>query len=171
MEFTKAENKELTEAERKSFGEKLYTLRKKNGLSQQEVAEALQVSRQAVSRWEVGTSVPTMENLVALSKLYDLLLDDLINNKSNLEQLIDRKEKESKEQKENEIKDSNWKNRAKRNRSILIGISLILLFISIGFTMAFFLQKEESISMDSLMIEQSKEESTSYDFSFSLDWK
>lgn len=82
MEFTKAENKELTEAERKSFGEKLYALRKKNGLSQQAVAEALQVSRQAISRWEVGTSVPTIENLSLLSKLYGVSTDYLINTES-----------------------------------------------------------------------------------------
>jgi len=80
MEFTKAENKESAEAEKMSFGEKLYALRKKNGLSQQAVAEALQVSRQAVSRWELGTSVPTMENLAALSSLYAVPVDELIGN-------------------------------------------------------------------------------------------
>ena len=46
---------------------KLSQLRKEKGLTQLELAEALQVSRQAVSRWEVGTAVPTLDNLVSLS--------------------------------------------------------------------------------------------------------
>ena len=46
--------------------DKLVSLRKGKGLSQLELAETLNVSRQAVSRWEVGTSVPTMEKLIAL---------------------------------------------------------------------------------------------------------
>ena len=45
--------------------ETLPALRRKKGLSQQELAEALGVSRQAVSRWEVGTDIPTMKNLLA----------------------------------------------------------------------------------------------------------
>jgi len=55
--------------------EKLYGLRKEHRISQLEVAEKLGVSRQTVSRWETGTSVPTTENLAHLSKLYDVPLD------------------------------------------------------------------------------------------------
>ena len=47
--------------------EKLTSLRKEKGLTQLELAEAVHVSRQAVSRWEVGTAIPTTENLAALS--------------------------------------------------------------------------------------------------------
>ena len=55
--------------------EKLYGLRKEHRISQLEVAEKLGVSRQTVSRWETGTSVPTTANLAHLSKLYDVPLD------------------------------------------------------------------------------------------------
>lgn len=48
------------------------------GLSQQELAEALGVSRQAVSRWEVGTDIPTMKNLLALSRLFDVPVHELV---------------------------------------------------------------------------------------------
>ena len=58
--------------------EKLTALRKEKGLSQMELAEALGVSRQAVSRWEVGASAPGMENLLALSRLYGVPLDELV---------------------------------------------------------------------------------------------
>lgn len=57
---------------------KLFQLRKNKGLTQLELAEALNVSRQTVSRWEVGTAVPTLDNLVILSRLYGVPLDDLI---------------------------------------------------------------------------------------------
>ena len=58
--------------------ERLTALRKEKGLSQLELAEALGVSRQAVSRWEVGASAPGMENLLALSRLYGVPLDELV---------------------------------------------------------------------------------------------
>ena len=58
--------------------ERLTALRKKKGLSQLELAETLGVSRQAVSRWEVGASAPGMENLLALSRLYGVPLDELV---------------------------------------------------------------------------------------------
>lgn len=50
--------------------ENLIRLRKQSNLSQSEVAEALGVSRQSISRWECGTARPTTENLIALSQLY-----------------------------------------------------------------------------------------------------
>ena len=81
--------------------DKLVLLRKGKGLSQLELAEILNVSRQAVSRWEVGTSVPTMEKLIALSKLYDIPLDELIHQKEGQEntvQALEQNEKEGEKQ-------------------------------------------------------------------------
>ena len=65
-----------------SLNEKLAELRKARGLTQQEIAEALKVSRQAVSRWEVGTAAPSLDNLVLLGKLYGMPLDDLIQQEA-----------------------------------------------------------------------------------------
>lgn len=61
--------------------EKLTALRKEKGMTQLELAEAIHVSRQAVSRWEVGTSVPTTENLAYLSQIYGVTLDDLLGDR------------------------------------------------------------------------------------------
>lgn len=61
--------------------EKLTGLRKEKGLTQLELAEAVHVSRQAVSRWEVGTSVPTTENLAYLSQIYGVSVDYLLNDR------------------------------------------------------------------------------------------
>lgn len=62
------------------LSEKLAALRKEHGYSQLYVAERLQVSRQAISRWEVGSSVPSTENLMELSRLYGVSLDDLVGH-------------------------------------------------------------------------------------------
>ena len=61
--------------------EKLAALRVEKGLSQAELAEALDVSRQAISRWEVGTSVPSMENLLRLGKLYGVSINAFVDEK------------------------------------------------------------------------------------------
>ena len=60
----------------------LKELRKKAGLSQEELAKTLFVSRQAVSKWETGETVPDLENLVALANLFDVSLDYLILGKT-----------------------------------------------------------------------------------------
>lgn len=61
--------------------EKLANLRREKGLTQLELAEAVHVTRQAVSRWEVGASVPTTENLAALSRLYGVSVDELLGGR------------------------------------------------------------------------------------------
>ena len=58
--------------------EKLHRLREENGISQINLAEKLEVSRQTISRWEAGTSVPTTENLMRLSVLYGVPLDEWV---------------------------------------------------------------------------------------------
>ena len=78
--------------------EKLSRLRKEKGLTQLELAEALNVSRQAVSRWEVGTAVPALDNLVSLSGLYGVPLDYLVRDEmeqppAEVEKAVPHKEK------------------------------------------------------------------------------
>ena len=62
--------------------EKLVSLRKAKGLSQMKLAEMMNVSRQAISRWEVGAAVPSIENLRFLSRLYGVSIDYLVNEES-----------------------------------------------------------------------------------------
>lgn len=61
-----------------TFGEKLQALRKAQGWSQEELAQRINVSRQALSKWESGTSVPDTENVVALSRLFGVSTDYLL---------------------------------------------------------------------------------------------
>lgn len=62
------------------FGEKLTFLRKQRGMTQMELAEKLDISRQAVSKWERGTAEPSIENLIGIGKLFDVSVDDLVND-------------------------------------------------------------------------------------------
>lgn len=62
------------------LAEKLVYLRKKQGLSQLKLAEMMNVSRQAISRWETGIAVPSAENLKYLGNLYNVSLDYLFND-------------------------------------------------------------------------------------------
>ena len=60
--------------------EKLVSLRKAKGLSQLQLAEKIHVSRQAISKWEIGTAVPSTDNLKYLGRLYDVPLEYLLND-------------------------------------------------------------------------------------------
>ena len=62
----------------KSLGEALKARRTQRGFTQEYVAEALGVSRQAVSKWENGTSDPSTANLIALAKLYGVSAEELL---------------------------------------------------------------------------------------------
>ena len=62
----------------RSLGEALRENRLRCGMTQETVAESLQVSRQAVSKWENGTSDPTTGNLLALAKLYGVSAEELL---------------------------------------------------------------------------------------------
>lgn len=64
------------------FNNKLYELRKQKGFSQEELANRLNVSRQTISKWEVGESTPDMEKLVAISDLFGVSLDELVMDKT-----------------------------------------------------------------------------------------
>lgn len=61
-----------------TFGEKLYQLRKSKGLSQEALAEQLNTSRQAVSKWENNNGYPETEKLILISKLFEIELDTLL---------------------------------------------------------------------------------------------
>ena len=65
--------------------ERLVQLRKDRSLSQNDLAEELNVSRQAISRWEQGTAVPSSDNLIYLSRLYGITLDELVYGKEKIE--------------------------------------------------------------------------------------
>ena len=62
------------------LSDKIIKLRKANGWSQEDLAEKLNVSRQAISRWENGTALPDAQNVLQISKLFHVTTDYLLND-------------------------------------------------------------------------------------------
>ena len=63
-----------------TFAEKLKSIRKQAGMSQEQLAEKLGVSRQAVTKWETDAGIPDIENMMAISALFDISIDELLSN-------------------------------------------------------------------------------------------
>lgn len=68
-----------------NFSDKLKTLRKQCNLSQEKLAEKLNVSRQAVTKWETNTGTPDIENIKSISKLFNVSLDELLSDNEFLQ--------------------------------------------------------------------------------------
>lgn len=82
------------------FNEKLQELRKQKGITQEELAEKLFVSRSAISKWESGGGYPNIDSLKALSKFYSITIDELLSS----DELLAIAEEDNK-QKENSFND------------------------------------------------------------------
>ena len=72
------------------FGEKLRLIRKEKGITHEELAEQLQVSRQAVSKWEAGTGYPEADKLLVISRVLNVSLDNLMDNEQKPERKTDQ---------------------------------------------------------------------------------
>lgn len=83
------------------LAEKLQLIRKKNGLSQEELAEKLGISRQAISKWESGQSTPDLNKLIILSELYNVTIDSLVKESDDFD-IVKRKETNNREKQEAE---------------------------------------------------------------------
>lgn len=67
-----------------TFAEKLRALRRQAGMSQEKLAEKLGVSRQAVTKWETDAGIPDIENIIAISALFDVSIDELLSNEKGM---------------------------------------------------------------------------------------
>ena len=61
-----------------TIGEKIQFHRKKNGMSQEELGQKLLVSRQTISLWETGQTLPTIDNLIRLREIFDVSIDEIL---------------------------------------------------------------------------------------------
>ena len=71
-----------------TFGEKLYNLRKAENLSQKELAKNLEVTNKAVSKWETGEAYPSVAQLIKLSDIFNISLDELLKNNTQTDKNI-----------------------------------------------------------------------------------
>lgn len=72
-----------------TFAEKLKSIRKKAGMSQEKLAEKIGVSRQAITKWETDAGIPDIDNMMALSSLFNISLDELLSNEKIEKKQID----------------------------------------------------------------------------------
>ena len=86
------------------IAQRLAELRRQKGYSQEELAEALGLSRQAVSKWERAESSPDIGNLVALAKLYGVTLDDLLRVDTDIEDDVKFEAKDRSDSAESQVK-------------------------------------------------------------------
>ena len=110
------------------FNEKLMELRKREGLSQEELGYKLNVTRQTVSKWELGQTTPEMDKLLEISKLFNLSVDDLIND-SELENKTN-----STQEPEPIIEDQPIKTKETRNNKLyvlLVGALVVVIMLII----------------------------------------
>ena len=101
------------------FEEKLIKLRKENALSQEDLAEKLNVTRQTISKWELGQTKPDSQKIMELAKIFNVSTDDLLN------------EQEDFSSNEEPIKEQTNYN---RNNIIIIVLIAILVVLAIGIT-------------------------------------
>lgn len=114
-----------------TLDKKLARLRKQQGLSQADVSERLDISRQAVSRWESGIATPSTENLQLLSKIYGVSLEYLLDdNLDEIEKKDNHPSIDAGKQTPNPKKESGNKSRRLLVVSVLlIGCILLAVFI------------------------------------------
>lgn len=70
-----------------AFGDKLQFLRKTKGISQEQLASQLKISRQAISKWENNSSIPDVENIVKLSNIFEVSTDYLLKSEVEISKL------------------------------------------------------------------------------------
>lgn len=108
-----------------SLPEKLAFLRKQKGLTQSALSETLHVSRQAVSKWEVGAAVPTTDNLKVLSELYGVSVDYLLSDNTD-------DSRENEEDQRQAPKEQSEKPKNEKRKHVFIFIAALLLGVVIG---------------------------------------
>ena len=132
--------------------EKLVSLRKEKGISQLKLAEMMNVSRQAISRWEVGTAVPSTENLKYLGRLYDVPLEYLLHDDAPEPIRANRElERET--------------NGTKKIRTVSLILIIIGIFVAILGARLFGNKEEKPVPMDNI---EGSEMITESDFE--LEW-
>jgi len=104
------------------LGDQLQRLREAKNMSREELAQQINVSRQAVYKWENNKGYPDIQSLLRLSEIYETTIDELIKDDPTLQRKIDNNQDESKELEDEEM----------FNPGFYIGIVIIFLGIFLG---------------------------------------
>lgn len=113
------------------FGEKLYKLRKDNSMSQEKLAERLSVSRQAISKWEQNVAVPDTDNIVLISKFFQVPVEYLLFDKyDSVDQIKRTEQKDS-------LQGEKTTHKCNSTTTIIIGFILLLVAVVMSFVFQF----------------------------------
>ena len=103
-----------------NFGEKLTNLRKQKGLSQEELGFELNVTRQTVSKWELGQTTPEMEKLIEMSKIFGVSLDELTNENEIVNNEVEK------------IEDRPINDKPQKNSTLKVILLIFAIFVIVG---------------------------------------
>ena len=132
------------------IGERLKEKRLSASLSQKELGDILHVSRQTISSWEVGRTYPDLETLVAISEYYQVPLDELLKEDSNIIEEISRKVKRS------------------ERRKVLNVVLSALLLIVIGFSTTYYLNTRQHTQVNEEGLSPNDLIESSWELNYSL---
>lgn len=118
------------------FSEKILSLRKSRGLTQEQLAEKLNVSRQSVSKWESGQAIPELETIVALCRVFDITTDYLLKP-SEMDELSIKTEMLEKQQQQLLIREQLYK---RIFTCIMYSLGIYLLFFAVYFIGHFYFE-------------------------------
>lgn len=104
------------------LGARLQALRRQAHLSQQELAERLHVSRQSISKWELGTAKPDLDNMIRLSELFGVSLDELVLGKTQNRQEIPQNSAQP-------VENAKTKRRKRMRLCLLAGVLCLVLAV------------------------------------------
>lgn len=113
------------------IGEKLFELRKEKNLSQEEVAEKLNVTRQTVSKWETNQSTPDFDKIVPICELFGISTEELLTGKNPEEKVLEDNISETELPKEKPM----TKEEARRKSAEVVSTSVFLYILSVVFIM------------------------------------
>lgn len=103
-----------------SLGNRLYELRKKKNISQEEAAEKLGVTRQTISKWETDQSLPDFDKIIPLCALYEITTDELLTGAKTTKESVENKEEPPRKEKNN-----------KKQTAAIVSGSVFLYFIAV----------------------------------------
>lgn len=109
------------------FAEKLIALRKSRELTQEQLAEQLNVSRQSISKWENGQVIPETEKMIELSRMFDVTMDYLLKP-SEIDELSAKTEMLAHQQKQMLVREQR---RAQMFKNIMYSVSIYLIFFAV----------------------------------------
>lgn len=126
--------------QKEQFGILLTTLRKKNGISQKEMAERLSVSTSAVSKWEHGKNLPDMTMLGSIAEILQVSCDELLNPEKTLERLANP------EMQKGEAEETDGETPKKKNSRIVKVVVLVgILVIAAGILLGYMIKHREPV--------------------------